>query len=134
MDQLRRWLRSRGIGSHGPGARCRVEPTTEPGAVVVIVRVTGTVVVDEVNVTVEGLKLQLLSDRRLEHIDGKSMAEPVNRGATDWNYVVYIVGAPPIEVGFAGNIEARIEAVSCKQRDIGNIAFAIIGHANSRLP
>jgi len=47
-------------------------------AVVVIVRVTGTVVVEDVKVTLPGLKLQLLFAGRFEHIDGESVAEPVN--------------------------------------------------------
>jgi hypothetical protein len=46
-------------------------------AVVVIVRVTGTVVVEDVKVTLAGLKLQLLFTGRFEHIDGESVAEPV---------------------------------------------------------
>jgi len=47
-------------------------------AAVVIVRVTGTVVVEDVKVTLPGLKLQLLLDGKFEHIDGESVAEPVN--------------------------------------------------------
>jgi len=46
--------------------------------VVVIVRVTGTVAVDEVKVNVAGLKLQLLFGGKPEHIEGVSWAEPVN--------------------------------------------------------
>jgi hypothetical protein len=47
------------------------------GAVVVTVMVTGTVVVDEVNVTVDGLKLQVVSDGRLLHAADVRVADPV---------------------------------------------------------
>jgi len=43
---------------------------------VAIVRVIGTVV-DEVNATVVGLKLQLLSVGKFEHIADERVAEPV---------------------------------------------------------
>lgn len=43
-----------------PEARRRTDDAEEPDPVVVIVRVTGTIVVDAVKVTVEGLKLQVL--------------------------------------------------------------------------
>jgi hypothetical protein len=46
-------------------------------AVVAIVRVTGTVVVEDVKLTLAGLKVQLLFDGRFEHIDGVSVVEPV---------------------------------------------------------
>jgi hypothetical protein len=49
----------------------------DPDPVVVIVRVTGTVVVDAVKVTVEGLKLQLLFGGKFEHTDGERVAVPV---------------------------------------------------------
>jgi ribosomal protein L24 len=58
----------------------RIMACTEPlplGAVVVNVRVTGTVVVEGVNVTVVGLKAQLLSGGRFEHMDGERVVEPV---------------------------------------------------------
>jgi hypothetical protein len=51
--------------------------TRELGAVVAIVRVTGTVVVEEVKLTVEGLKLQVLSGGKLEHTEDDRAAEPV---------------------------------------------------------
>jgi hypothetical protein len=35
------------------------------------------VVVEDVKVTLAGLKLHLLSEGKFEHIDGKSVAEPV---------------------------------------------------------
>ena len=50
----------------------------ELGAVVVIVRVTGTLVVLPVNVTVLWLKLHVDPVGRLEQIDGDSVPEPVN--------------------------------------------------------
>jgi hypothetical protein len=46
--------------------------------VVVIVRVTGTVVVDDVNSTLAALKLQALSNGKPEQIDGESVPKPVN--------------------------------------------------------
>jgi hypothetical protein len=46
-------------------------------AVVVIVRVTAVLVMEDVKVTLAGLKLQLLFDGKFEHIDGESVAEPV---------------------------------------------------------
>ena len=62
---------------HGLGVRRRADGTRELGAVVATVRVTSTVVVEEVKLTVDGLKLQLLSDGKLEHIEGVRAAEPV---------------------------------------------------------
>lgn len=56
--------------------RCGDE-AADPDPVVMIVKVTGTVVVDEVNVTVEGLKLQMLFGGKLEHIDDVSVPVPV---------------------------------------------------------
>ena len=51
--------------------------TTEAlAAVVVIIRFTGTVVVEEVNVTVAGLKAQLPFGGKFEHIEDKSETEP----------------------------------------------------------
>jgi len=50
---------------------------TELEAVVVIVRATGTVVVEDVKLTLAGLKLQAVFGGKLEHIDGESVAEPV---------------------------------------------------------
>ena len=50
----------------------------EPEAVVVTVRVTGTVVVEEVKLMLAGLKLQALPAGKLEHIDGVSVVDPVN--------------------------------------------------------
>src|SRR5215470_9902111 len=61
----------KGLGVNGDGTR-------ELGAVVETVRVTSTVVVEDVKLTVEGLKLQLLCGGRLEHIEGDRAAEPVN--------------------------------------------------------
>ena len=61
--------------SHSPRAGRRAEAREVP-AVVAIVRVTGTVV-DEVSATVVGLKLQLLSVGKFEHIAGERVAEPV---------------------------------------------------------
>jgi hypothetical protein len=46
-------------------------------AMVVIVSVTGTLVMDEVKLTVEGLKLQALSGGKAEHVEEISVAEPV---------------------------------------------------------
>jgi hypothetical protein len=62
---------------HGPGVTRRADGTRVLGAVVAIVRVTGTVVVEDVRLTIEGLKLQVLPNGKLEHIDGDSAAEPV---------------------------------------------------------
>src|ERR1700722_6367747 len=56
---------------------CRADDTADPDAVVVIVRVTGTVVVDDVKVTVEGLKLQVLYGGKFEHIEGERVPVPV---------------------------------------------------------
>jgi hypothetical protein len=55
-----------------------VDGTAELEALVAMVRVTGTVVFDEVKLTLVGLKLQLLCGGRDEHIDGDKVAEPVN--------------------------------------------------------
>jgi len=41
-----------------------------------IVRVTGTVVVDDVNVTIAGLKVQMLSGGKLEHVEEERVVEP----------------------------------------------------------
>lgn len=46
-------------------------------AVVVTMRVTGTLVMDDVKLKAEGLKLQALSAGRPEHVEGESVAEPV---------------------------------------------------------
>jgi hypothetical protein len=45
---------------------------------VLTVIVTGTVVAEEVKATIDGLKLQALSDGKLEHIDEVRSAEPVS--------------------------------------------------------
>jgi hypothetical protein len=44
---------------------------------VVIVSVTGAVDAEGVNVTVAGLKMQMLFGGRFEHIDGERVTEPV---------------------------------------------------------
>ena len=62
---------------HGLGVRRFAKDAWELGAVVVTVRVTGTLVVEEANVTVAGLKLQLLLGGKFEHIVGERVAEPV---------------------------------------------------------
>jgi len=62
--------------SHSPRAGRRAGAAREVPAVVAIVRVIGTVV-DEVNATVVGLKLQLLSVGKFEHIADERVAEPV---------------------------------------------------------
>ena len=49
----------------------------ELAAVVVIVRVTGIDVVEDVKLTLAGLKLQAVSAGKFEHIAGESMVEPV---------------------------------------------------------
>jgi len=59
------------------GESCRPDEAAEPEPVVVIVRVTGIVVVDELKVTVEGLKLQVLCGGKFEHIDGERVPVPV---------------------------------------------------------
>jgi hypothetical protein len=59
-----------------PGTGRLIARARELEAVVVTVRVTVAVVVDEVNVRVEGLKLQLLCGGRYRHSEGESVAEP----------------------------------------------------------
>jgi hypothetical protein len=87
----------------------------------VIVRVTGTVVLDEVNVTVLGLKLQLVFGGREEHVDGKSAAEPTRPFCATKVSVVdadcpglamlrvdgeaVIAKVPPISIGVATEVE-----------------------------
>ena len=58
------------------GIKYRVDGVSKLGAVVFTVIVTG-VVVEEVKLTVAGLKLQLLSGGKFKHMDGESVAEPV---------------------------------------------------------
>jgi hypothetical protein len=58
---------------------------------------------------------------------------PANVGADadvppDSNKSFYFASASSINVCFADKIEARVKAIPGKQRDIGNIAFAVIGH------
>lgn len=60
-----------------PGAKRHHDGPVELAAVVLIVNVTGTVVVDELNATVDGLKLQVLCGGRFVHMDGMSVADPV---------------------------------------------------------
>ncbi len=60
-----------------PSVRRCTEDARELVAVVAIVKVTGTVVVEDVRVTLAGLKLQLLFGGKFEHIDAESVAEPV---------------------------------------------------------
>ena len=55
----------------------RTSGALELDAVVEIVSVIGTVVMDDVKAIVAGLKLQVVSEGRFEHIDGESVAEPV---------------------------------------------------------
>jgi hypothetical protein len=57
---------------------CFVEAANELRAAVVTVRVTGTVVVEEVNATALGLKLQELWGGKPEQVDDDNVAEPVN--------------------------------------------------------
>jgi hypothetical protein len=76
----------------------------ESGAVVEMVSVTGTVVVDELKVTFAGLKLQVLSGGKPMHNSGESgkvpakpfWAEKVNVVVADWP------GAPMVMVAVAG--------------------------------
>lgn len=56
----------------------RTEGIAELSAVVLIVRVTKTFVTNDVNVTLAGLKLQVLCGGRFEHADGDNVVDPVN--------------------------------------------------------
>lgn len=53
-------------------AKCCFVAAAEPVALVVTVSVTGTLLVEELNVTLEGLKLQLLSGGKPRQIEGDS--------------------------------------------------------------
>lgn len=79
----------------------------------VTVRVTGTVVVDEFRVTVAGLKLQLLSGGKFEHIDGESVAEPVNPPCP-LNVSIVEPDCPGVDTvivdGFAVSVKAEFTA------------------------
>ena len=55
----------------------RASGALELDAVVEMVSVIGTVVVDDVKAMVAGLKLHAVSAGRFEHIDGESVVEPV---------------------------------------------------------
>ena len=100
---------------------CRADDTADPDAVVVIVRVTGTVVVDDVKVTVEGLKLQVLYGGKFEHIEGERVPVPVKPFCVENVRVVdpdcpgvatvIVVGlaemvyAPPTSIKAAGDVD-----------------------------
>ena len=97
----------------------RADDAVAPDPVVVIVRVTGIVVVDDVKVTVEGLKLQVLYGGKFEHIEGERVPMPVkpfcaeNVRAVDPDCpglaTVIVVGlavtvyAPPTSINVAGD-------------------------------
>jgi hypothetical protein len=55
-----------------------VEAAPLLGAVVLMVKVTGTFMVEELSVTVEVLKVQVLLGGKFEHNEDESAAEPVN--------------------------------------------------------
>jgi hypothetical protein len=108
---------------HGVGVRRGAGLIEELWAVVAIVSVTGTVVIAEVNVTVLGLKLQMLFGGSDEHMEAERVAEPVkpfcelNVSAVDpdWpgleivitGWFAVIVNVCPTSTKLAGEVDPR---------------------------
>ena len=105
--------------THDPGSKRRAKGPRPLAAWVLTVSVTGTVVIDDVKATVEGLKLQALSEGRCEHKLGVSAVEPakpfcavnVSIVEPDWPGLVITM-----VVGFAAiaNPAPKITEIACE--------------------